>query len=674
MKRILLLAAFLILAGQAHATTRYIAQSAGTFSGGNHCNGQTAITPATWNSTSESAGDISYICGTVTGSAGCTALTFGWSGGSGNRLQLIWDDNAVLQCPYFDNTNGAISLNGKSHILINGGLNGILRTSANGTSLANQQGGKGIYSGFSGSDIEIEQLNIPVVYQIVGQDVANETAWTSTSAIQFDEGYDNYKIHNNNIAFSRVGFYDQYTTLTSAQVYNNTIDYGSWEIVMGDAVSSSTAAGVLVYGNQVGPHFQAFTPADQAVHFDGIFLFADQASSSMTAMVYNNYVHGDGCQSYGNCTAMLFLGGGLTNSYIFNNILSEDVNQTGGPGLEAVYVIRGGTTGANPTNVYSYNNVFSGYSASVKNDAGGGNAGSGIVFSNNIFGALAGILSGPSNFNQITTSNFDDWYGLNYVAAYGFDGGSSAFFNTLANFQATTIGGSVHPEAAGSSGNPLLSSTFHLTTGSAAIGLGTNLHSTCNAQPNPGLGALCNDAAGNVRPVSAAWDAGVYNFQNVPAPYSGFQMVGSNRLPSGIGVQAIREVGGSKPASGIDVCYMLQRGYRSDRCLVFPVKGPHCGDYGSWTSCTDPVDVGVVGEPETQSPQTPYASSNIIGALIDDHHIRGEVLPFGKEVLTGGQTIAARMQDPLISYSEIQVRGVQIMSSDIGKARAFAGE
>jgi len=51
-----------------------------------------------------------------------------------------------------------------------------------------------------------------------------------------------------------------------------------------------------------------------------------------------------------------------------------------------------------------------------------------------------------------------------------------------------------------------------LQAGSPAIRTGANLYSTCNGQPNPGLGALCFDFAGNVRSSTAPWDIGAYQY------------------------------------------------------------------------------------------------------------------------------------------------------------------
>src|ERR1700722_9738227 len=114
-------------------TVRYIAQSAGTFSGGPACNGQTAITPAVWNATSESPGDISYVCGTINASAGATILSIGWSGTSSAPIQLIFDTGAIIQAPYL-NVNGGIVVNGRSFVTINGGSNGMIQNTLDGTS------------------------------------------------------------------------------------------------------------------------------------------------------------------------------------------------------------------------------------------------------------------------------------------------------------------------------------------------------------------------------------------------------------------------------------------------------------------------------------------------------------------------------------------------------------
>src|SRR5262249_5190792 len=97
----------------------------------------------------------------------------------------------------------------------------------------------------------------------------------------------------------------------------------------------------------------------------------------------------------------------------------------------------------------------------------------------------------------------------NNVSSYGVVNGTfiSAYSGT-ASWQAA--GYDTHGSNAASS----LSGTYSLNSGSAAIGLGTNLSSMCNGQPNPGIGALCFDKNGVARPGVGlgAWDAGAFQF------------------------------------------------------------------------------------------------------------------------------------------------------------------
>ena len=57
---------FTALAGPAGATTRYVSQNGGSFSDSTASNGQAAITVSTFNSTTNSPGDINYLCGQIT--------------------------------------------------------------------------------------------------------------------------------------------------------------------------------------------------------------------------------------------------------------------------------------------------------------------------------------------------------------------------------------------------------------------------------------------------------------------------------------------------------------------------------------------------------------------------------------------------------------------------------
>jgi len=90
------------------------------FSGGTACNGQTAITLATWNATAESAGDVTWVCGTITVAQSGNGFVFGWGGASGNPLVLNFDMGSILQSNAFGTASNILPNNPGGAILING--------------------------------------------------------------------------------------------------------------------------------------------------------------------------------------------------------------------------------------------------------------------------------------------------------------------------------------------------------------------------------------------------------------------------------------------------------------------------------------------------------------------------------------------------------------------------
>ncbi len=165
-------------------------------------------------------------------------------------------------------------------------------------------------------------------------------------------------------------------------------------------------------------------------------------------------------------------------------------------------MIRG--DGNPPSNVALYNNTIratSNSASGIKTDTGNGSSvGSGLVFKNNIFTNLSSvILSGPNNFNQISTSDHDDFYQDSSIAVANVSAGPGVFYNTLASWQALGFDANI------SAGDPKLDASYKLQTGSAAIGLGTNLTSL-------GIIPLDSDKAGVLRPSTGTWDAGAYKF------------------------------------------------------------------------------------------------------------------------------------------------------------------
>ena len=163
--RKLLLAALMVLAmsATAHATTYYVAQTAGVVGGGGAlCTGHTAIVVGSLPTLNPD--DIVVLCGTITTSLNSTFLTVSNSGTSGHPITIRFDLNAVLQSPAF-HANGAIDCAGKSFITVDGGTNGVIQNTANGDQLANQVNSEGINSSSSPcSNMIVQNLAVHNIY------------------------------------------------------------------------------------------------------------------------------------------------------------------------------------------------------------------------------------------------------------------------------------------------------------------------------------------------------------------------------------------------------------------------------------------------------------------------------------------------------------------------------
>lgn len=437
-------------------------------------------------------GTTVHLCGTFTGAANSTMLTIQGDGTSGNPVIIRFEDGADLNAPYWS-ANGAITCSGHNYVTIDGNNTGTIENTNNGDAFANQQSSKGIY--FSNcSNVDVKNFtgsgSIRNIYQ---RDTSHSSNGINTHAVFFDTGCDHIKVDNNTIYMSRNLIFVAYSTVTDVQVFNNTLDHSSWMIVMGDNNNNSFASGIVVHNNNLGPHFDEWQDFAQTMHADGIMIFAANSGSSATAQIYNNYAHGDMCTSRGlNCTGYIYVQGNQS-TYIFNNVV---VAETGSN--EGNIVVRGNSPGPAPTNNRIYNNTLIGNGGVVGIKNGGGLAGSGLVFENNVFANLAIAMTfGPNNLSSLSTSRYNDFYNVTKIAATNVDPGPEHDFTTLANWQAQGF------DTNSSSGNPNLDTTYVPQKGSAAIGLATNLTAL-------GIAPLASDKAGLARAASGAWDAGAY--------------------------------------------------------------------------------------------------------------------------------------------------------------------
>jgi len=494
----------------ASAANIYIAQNAAGTANGSTCANAYAVaffnTAANWGSgsTQIGPGTTVHVCGTLTASAGASGyLTFQGSGVSGSPVTLKLEAGAIVQAPYWG-ANGAIYASGKSYITIDGGTNGLIQATLNGTSGGTCPGGACQYQQGIGEAIYLTGCNTVEIKNLTIGDLYDHTSISDTIdpglhnpwGIGLWGGDSNITVDNNTIHDVNWAVFVETSSgspLSNLDFHSNQIYNVSLGIGGGDGSASATITGpVNIYNNVI--HDMAKWDANGDVnHHDAVYIWLTNSSSSFTGPynVYNNQIYNLGTT----CSTPIYFDSGASTTYpaasAFNNVIDA-----GTCGDGAFYDKSG--------KMHLYNNTIL---VGTINSQGGSSPVQ--MLENNISGATEGLLFGSAS---ASASDYNNWYNLNNPAfTY-----NNTSYSSLAAFHAAT-----GFEAHSIPSTPSLSSSSIPNSGSPVIGTGINLTTICSSQPNPGLGALCYDKAGNARPATGGWDMGAYNGQQsttTPAP------------------------------------------------------------------------------------------------------------------------------------------------------------
>jgi hypothetical protein len=486
---------------------------------------------ANWGSGSAQVGPGTTVllCGTFTGTGGTnSAITFLGAGTSGNPVTFKFDVNAVMTSPYWGSSStGAITCNGYGYVVVDGGTNGAIMNTANGTALANHQSSYGVY--FQNCpNSEIKNLAITGIYANQGYTSANnctllpnsagcDTAGANTADIYLAEGNSsNTLIHGNTLSNARSGVlvdYENGTTATGLQIYNNHINDHGWSIAIGADNYNSVSTGILIYGNAISDWSNWQFPSG-TYHTDGIIAYdnADNGGqpTQITALtIYNNSF--TGTLGSGSPTGYIACGN-ATACTVFNNLMVDTGSYTcdgyvwfyafGGPN----YFYNNTVVGSSALNGTAVNMNVSLYSvtsghwstANIRNN----------VFVNIRYG-ISGYEPTLAQFeSDIVASNHNVWNYSTSPSTFVVNVGSaSPDFYSFAQWLALAPG----YDANSSTASANLNSSYVPQTGSAAIGRGQNLTGF--------LAALDYDMTGASRPATGVWDSGALNSGSAPTMY-----------------------------------------------------------------------------------------------------------------------------------------------------------
>lgn len=486
----------------AQANDIYLSQAAAGTGAGTDCSNTNAVsffnTSSNWGAGASQIGPGTtvHLCGTIT-----TALTFQASGTNGSPITLFFEPNAKISLPFCQGGSGGgagcVEGSGLQWIVVDGGTNGIIENTANGTNLGNKVDAHGVDFA-PGSNIIVRNLTIQNLYKTNCCNDGNSFG----TAVFF---YGGANVHIYNIMctgdFGCVNF--QFGNGVAAS--NNEIDHLSmpnsdvaWGIVYAGGDGASHSSSDSIHDNDVTPGAGTnpgsgnswCTGTSDLNHLDPIHTWSGAGGSNAGLsgqLIYNNYIHGNFCvvQGTANSTAAIYNdtnSGNVDSTAIFNNLV---VMTAGHPG-DGGFFING------PGTVLVANNTIDcmGNAGGIGSEYGQGGS-LHVTYTNNIIMNCSNNAFLSDNAGSVTfASSHNDLFADGSPIPSG-DTGS------------TTV-------------NPKVNADYTLSAVSTLISFGSNLSTQGIAALNVGkptaVGFGNVGAIGVPRPQSGNWDVGAYAF------------------------------------------------------------------------------------------------------------------------------------------------------------------
>lgn len=535
-------ALFAALTVTARANDIYIAQSASGSANGSSCTNAFPYSyfnaGGNWTSTVASGAQIGpgstvHVCGTITVAAGTTALTFQGPGVSGNPVTLKFESNAILASPAFSGSGGIIDR--FNYTVIDGGSNGVLENTANGSGMTYDVHSEGVVVG--GTGITVQNLTVQNICQrTAGSSGECNAGGNDSGGIGCTGGCTNVTFTKNTANNDGGGaclFYAASSGDSNVTFSYNTVSGCNWGIAAYSL--GGTSSGFYIEGNDISCTVGAACIWDEPTdgyHHNGIMLFPQSGDVMQNVVIANNYIHdiqsstnssicggGAGC-----VTALVFIdpagGNNLPGIQYYNNLLvSNPPAGTSGPSNAILQSsIDTGCSNCTPNAIIVNNTI-------IGNAAWGTGCDDACTVENNI---IANGMQYNYTFDSIVSPNVVDYNDL-----YGASSGIKAGYGALSSWQ--LVAGSVCTggcDAHSLSVNPQLNDDYTLQPGSAVIGKGVNLSSlgisglSHGAPQYFGVNYACGNGCAS-RSDGGVWDMGAY-------PSSAVGAAGNPAAPTGL--------------------------------------------------------------------------------------------------------------------------------------------
>ena len=492
--------AIALFAIPSRANDLYVAQSVTGAANGSSCANADSVawfnSSANWGSGASQIGPGTtvHLCGTIS-----TPMTAQGSGTSGSPLTILWETNAKLSAPNWGpdpsqfNAAPAFYSSGNSYLILDGGTNGVIEGTSNGTGGATQYDNTGVDlehgTGLTIRNLTISDMYVHTCTLPIGN--CNDENGGLSGGIWVLDGCSNLNIYNNIIHDMKWGIScaADAGSFSNTNIYNNQVYHVDHGVSIEEGNSNVSFNGVYIHNNTIHD-FQNWDDAGNGNHHDGLHSWSYNSGDALDNLeVYNNYFYGDVGVGF---NAWLYEEGVATHAAYFNNLL---VDTAGDASAGCGYICLGDSGG---DAMYVFNNTIVGHD--LNDNTGISSYSSGDVIENNLSETMYKFTA--PNSNSPAAWDYNNYWN---AGGCGWDCGTS-FSGWTAN------GFDLH----GSYANPNLTASYQPTSSSTAIiGKGVNLTSY-------GIAALNSDKAGVARPSSGGWTIGAYQYSgsasNPPNP------------------------------------------------------------------------------------------------------------------------------------------------------------
>ncbi len=418
--------------------------------------------PANWGVAPDkiSPGDSIHLVGEIS-----TSIVVQGSGISVNRpTTLLFEAGAKMSSPAWPNS-GAIVVNRKDFITIDGGAGGIIENTANGELLANQIDSFAVKA-VGANYFTVQNLTVRNLYvRREGPDRHDYGRCISNQAVNAPN-MTGFKVLHCTLSDAYVGIDSDYNAGCSDYEFAyNTVFNCNWGGRCGDRSATSTMTGLSVHHNRFSNWTNWNEPVANAYHHNGFFGWGASGGKLSNARVYSNTIGPGFGGKYQ--TSGIYFSGTVSSIYVFNNLFIE--SSTDDYPANGLVTVR--PEDGYHSEFYIFNNTMIGGGSGIAIYIAGGNG----VFTvkNNLIintGSAIGYF-----YNTAATLVCDSNLGyrlrpsLEYIST---PTGTSKFFTSV-QWQAAGYGvAGLHLD--GQIDDPMLG-TDNRPNGASAIGTGENL-------------------------------------------------------------------------------------------------------------------------------------------------------------------------------------------------------